>query len=74
MVIDQCPIPWANMSLNNIISFEYDADGPRLVCNNREDIASICTNNGSWYPNPAEIICTQLNGLLPYVIPNGAIL
>ena len=38
-------------------SFEYRADGPQLVCNNQEDIASIiCTSNGSWYPNPAEII------------------
>ena len=75
MIIDQCPIPWVNMSSN--ISFEYRTDGPQLVCNNREDITSIilCTSNGSWYPNPAEIICTQFNeGLLPYVIPKGAII
>ena len=65
-IIDQCPIPWENVGSN--VSFEYSTSGPRLVCNYlpgvvspQGEIVSICTGNGTWYPNPAEIVCTQAN-------------
>ena len=68
-IIDQCPILWENVGSN--VSFDYSSSGPRLaiVCNNlpglpvspQGEIVSMCTGNGTWYPNPAEIVCTQAN-------------
>ena len=63
-IIDQCPIPWENVGSN--VRFEYSASGSRLVYNYlpglpQGEIVSICTGNGTWYPNPAEIVRTQAN-------------
>ena len=60
-----CPIPWARVNSN--IIFKYDSSGPQLVyrCLPRlqpqEEIISVCTSNGTWYPNPADIVCTFAN-------------
>ena len=65
--IDQCRIPWIAVSSEFNVTFEYGISGPRLVYNCLSglpptgEIVSVCTSNGSWYPNPAEIVCTQPN-------------
>ena len=66
IMLDQCPIPWENISSN--VTFEYSISGPRLIYNHfsglspKGEIVSVCTSNGSWYPNPAEIdLCIVLN-------------
>jgi hypothetical protein len=45
------------------VSFEYSVtvDGSQLVYSflpGLQKIASVCTRNGTWYPNPANITCT----------------
>lgn len=66
IMVDQCPIPWENINSN--VTFEYSISGTRLIYNHlsglssKEEIISVCTRNGSWYPNPAEIdLCTAPN-------------
>ena len=62
IMLDQCPIPWENVGSN--VTFEYSISGTRLVLPGlplEGNIISVCTNNGSWCPNPADIVCTQPN-------------
>ena len=57
-------LPWSNINSANV-SFEYrlNVGGPQLVYScfpgfqHQGEIASVCTNDGTWYPNPAEIVC-----------------
>ena len=59
-MVDQCPIPWENVGSN--VTFEYSISGTRFILSVLEgNILSVCINNGSWYPNPADIVCTQPN-------------
>ena len=66
-IIDQCPVPWENVSSEFDLTFEYSISGPRLVCNYlsglppKGEIVSVCIKSGSWYPDLAEIVCTQPN-------------
>ena len=66
IMLDQCPIPWENVGSN--VTFEYSINGTRLIYNHssgsspKGEIISVCTSNGSWYPNPAEVdLCTVKN-------------
>ena len=58
----QCLVPWTNISSN--ISFMHRV-GPQLVyqclpgLQPHGEMVSVCTSNGTWYPNPADIVCTH---------------
>ena len=50
--IDQCPIPWENVSSNVTFAYSVNESSHYLAeLSPQGEIVSVCTSNGIWYPN-----------------------